>query len=686
MTMLATTPKTFAEAERVLAETLPNYTPREQQRILAEAVEAVIAHGGQGMFQAGTGTGKSVGYAVPVILSGQRVIIATSTKALQEQLASKDMPFLEENLGVNFTWALLKGRANYLCHQKMSELSEADVPALSTINKALREDPEHSGDIEHFELPEMKNQWNKLTMSSTECPGKSQCPFGEICFSEKARAKAADADVVITNTAMLMTELRVRQLSDGMVRMLGDYDLVVLDEAHELPEIATNALSDDLRSNQIEKLAHDAMSWITGQRPADLTGNDEGTEIGGVTKIVDKMTLAVTELWMKLEGKRGVDRNKRPSKDPVQLSQAWILENMEPFATILDGVRELRDEINGIRTSLESGTRGAVQKQRLLRRCENMATRLTRLITVDDDELVRWLEIEQRTYRGQSEEVLVLKASPVEVGPFLRETLWDVTPTVMVSATLAVGTSFAYMIETLGLEGYNPLTLDVGTPFEYSRQARLFVPAKDAPAPKPGTGWETYAQTTMLELIRAAEGGGLLLFTSRKNMNQAYDAIAPLLENQGIRCFKQGDATNKVLAREFAADTDSCLFALKSFMVGVDFQGDTCRLVVIDKLPFPVPSDILFAAKSAAVEHKHGARSSFSKLSIPMMTLVLTQAFGRLIRHASDAGVVAILDSRLSSTGYGKGIVRNLPKAPVVSNLRQVEEFYRATQSTTEAA
>lgn len=657
------TPRTFADVEAILAEKLPNYVRRPQQGVLAQGVEAIFNHGGQLLGQAGCGVGKSLAYLIPAILSGQRVIVATSTKALQEQIAGKDMPLLEAILPMNFTWAVLKGRANYLCRQKMAELSEADIPALGEIEHLLKADAEHTGDIEHFDIPEMNGKWGKLTMSSTECPGKSECPLADNCFSEKAKELAADADVVITNTAMLMLDLRIRQLSEDTVKMLGDYDLIIIDEAHELPEIATNTLSEELRSSQIDKLAYDAMGWITGQ--------------GETTTVTDRMKTAVEELWFKLEDKRGTDDLGRPNKDPIQLSHLWIVENQDNFVTILEGVRELTDVIRDTKVAHGSSTRESLQRYRLIRRCENMEARLVRLLTASDTEVVRWLETETRFVRGHgNEEVLTLKASPIEVGPFLQEMLWDVTPAVLVSATLAVGRDFKYMIETLGLTGYDPLTIDVGTPFDYNHQARLFIPAKTAPSPKKGFEWQSYAQQTTLELVKAAGGGALLLFTSRKAMNQAYDALTPALVQRGIRCIKQGDAPNKALAKEFAEDTDSVLFALKSFFVGVDFQGDTCRLVVIDKLPFPVPSDILFSARCGAYEARHGSRTAFGGISIPIMTLTLVQGFGRLIRHLNDAGVVAILDSRLSSTGYGKGIVRNLPPAPVVNSLGQVETFY----------
>lgn len=653
---------TFVEfEENVLARALENYTPRTQQRVLARGVEAIINNGGIGVYQAGCGTGKSIAYGVTVALSGKRTVIATSTKALQEQLANKDMPFLAEHIP-GMTYAVLKGRSNYACHQKMAEVEQDGSLDISAVRKALKDDPNHSGDIEHFEIPEMNNQWYKITSSAVDCPGKSECPFGSICYAEKAREAANEAQIVVTNTAMLLTDLKVRAATGDEVRMLGEYELVVLDEAHELPEIATSALSEELKTNQVVRLAQDGMTWITGQEET--------------SKQPDNITVAVEDLWMALEELRGEESN------PVQVTHAWIVEHSEKFLTLREALVNLHEEIRSIRVK-NGGTDASLRKQRLTRRINNMITKLDRIMTSSEDDLVRWLEVEVRMIRGQREENIVMKASPVDVAPFLREALWETTPSVLVSATLAVGRKFDYITETLGIN--NALTFDVGTPFDYANQARLFIPPKDAPSPKKGFEWASYAQRTMLQLVTEAGGGALLLFTSRRAMMDAYDALSPALGQQGIRCMKQGDMPNKALAREFAADTDSCLFALKSFFVGVDFAGDACRLVVIDKLPFPVPTDLLFAARSAKIDRKFGSGASFGRLSIPMMTLTLIQGYGRLIRHRNDRGVVAILDSRLSSTGYGKSIVRNLPPAPVVTTTRQVSDFYKLTRTPARA-
>jgi ATP-dependent DNA helicase DinG len=651
-----TLPRTFAQAQDLLRETLPNYVERPQQVRLATAVEDVINSQEitQLLGQAGCGVGKSLAYLIPAILSGKRVIVATSTKALQEQIANKDMPFLEahlsELLGRPVSWSLLKGRSNYLCQQKLSELSEHDLAMLGDI-RSLLDDPEFSGDVEHLGMPLTSRDRAMITTSSNECPGKSECPVSAGCFAERSKRDALDADVVITNTAMLLLDLRIRDISSGSVAMLGEYDLVILDEAHELPEIATSALSEELRINSVTRLADDIHSFASGQ--------------GSSVASCDRVKLAGEDLWLALG-------DLADSKDPVQLTSQWIIANQDRFVELLNSIHQMYDQLHDVRVKV-GGTKSSVQRKRLLKRAANLGQRLTAIMSRPDGELVRWVEVEKfQGRRGGQQTNIVLKASPVDVAPFLHAALWSQTPCVLVSATLAVGGDFTYMAETLGLEAAR--TVDVGTPFDYTRQARLFLPERTAPNPKL-PAWKTYSSLTIKEMVLAAGGGALLLFTSRRAMDDAYDFMAHSLEAKGIHCFKQGDAPNKMLAQQFNDDENSVLFALKSFFVGVDFQGRTCRLVVIDKMPFAVPTDLLYKAQCDAYQAKHGKGSDFSGLSIPRMTLTLIQGFGRLIRHADDAGVVAILDSRLHAP-WAKSIARNLPPAPRIGSIEEVAEFF----------
>lgn len=664
--------RTFAEAEKVLAEKLPGYQERPQQQRLAASVEGVFADPATPrtlLGEAGCGTGKSIAAIVPAVLAvkpdaetgedaPQRIIVATATKALQEQYAGKDMPFLAANLGVDFTWALLKGRSNYVCHSKMAEVSTMDLPNIERIREEL-EDEGHSGDFEHLANSVPEDKKYLLSMSSSECPGKSDCPFGKICFAEKAKEIAKGSQVVITNTAMLMTELKIQEISDGKVRMLGEYDGVIIDEAHEVPEIAASALADQFSQRGIENIISAAHNFL----------GEQDALSSSITGLTEELRGSVGTIWDHLDG--------LAKGEQVELKLAELADHFEPYIELVDGLKMLGGFVADAQIKIGNPSRETAKQRRIGRRIISMVQKLTEFLTSDG--MVRWVETEERG-RGRSRRTItLLKYSPIEVGPFLDEHLWSQVPAALISATLSVGGDFGYIAETLGLR--NPQTLNVGTPFDYTSQAALFVPSRNQPDPsRQRSEWMSYAQNTTRDLVRAAGGGALLLFTSRKAMRSSYEMLRDTLELAGYTCLMQGEhGTNKEIARRFAEDTHSVLFALKSFFTGVDFAGETCRLVVIDKLPFPVPTDILFAARAEQVNRRYGdSWASFNRLSIPMMSLTLAQGFGRLIRSVTDRGVVAILDPRLTSKGYGKKIMAALPPAPVTHAVDDVARFYVA--------
>lgn len=661
--------KTFAEAEQRLAQVLPGYTERPQQQRLAAAVENLFAAPDTPVTllgEAGCGTGKSIASVVPAVLARkvdeetgkivpQRIVVATATKALQEQYAGKDLPFLQANLGVPFTWALLKGRSNYVCHAKLSEVTTLDLPNIEQIRAEL-EDETHSGDFEHLANPVPEEKKHLLSTSSAECPGKTDCPFGKICFAERAKEVAKESNVVITNTAMLMTDLKIREISDGQVAMLGEYDGVIIDEAHEVPEIAASALADQFGRRGIENIISGAENFL---------GEQDGPS---ATQLAGELRGNVEAIWTHLEG--------LAQGEQVELKLDELAAHLEPYIELVEGLRMLEGMVSSAQIKNGHPVRETARQRRTARRIISLAQKLTEFLTSEG--LVRWIETEERGKGRNRRQVTVLKYSPIEVGPFLNRFLWTRVPAALVSATLSVGGDFSYISETLGLE--DPVTLDVGTPFDYEKQAKLFVPAKGQPDPsRQRSQWLSYAQNTTRDLIQAAGGGALLLFTSRRAMHDSYEMLRDVLEMAGYTCLMQGEhGTNKEIAARFSEDTHSVLFALKSFFTGVDFAGETCRLVVIDKLPFPVPTDILYAARAAKVDRQYGDWASFNRLSIPMMSLTLTQGFGRLIRSVNDRGVVAILDPRLTSKGYGKRILSALPPAPMTHDLAEVADFYAA--------
>lgn len=656
-------PTTWAQVEENFAKYLPGYEPRVPQQTMATAIEDAMAEGRHLFVQAGCGTGKSYGGTIPMLLQalqqGTRVIVATATKALQEQYSNSDLPFIEEKSGIvkpdgtPFVWALVKGRSNYVCRAKLfSDDMERDPVAMG-VRGELEADPEHDGDREHFRTEIDDRSWSRLASSSNECPGKSECPFGEVCYAERIKQKGLEADLVVTNQAMLMTDLVIREKTRGRdtgpVEMLGSYGMVLFDEGHELPEYASNALGKEFTGRGMGILARDIMTF------AAINGEDlqhRADEMASVLKGLDG-------LLVPLGGEA--------------LTLRWFTENYTGFADLMDLLKAYRLDLQSLK--VPNDEKQQAKRKMLLTRITNAMDVIEEMLMSQDADRVRWCE----TYEIRQEKAWKIRVAPVDVGPWLKANLWDEVPSVVMSATLSAGKSrdgqkdFSYIKRTLGL--WDASTCDVGTPFDYGTQGLMFVPAQSVPTPKERTSWMAWSAATTMELIDAAKGGALLLFTSRAAMREAHSVLAERLDNRGLTILMQGDGrTNKELARIFKEDTHSVLFALKSFFVGVDVPGEACRLVVVDKMPFPVPNDPIFRAKSLAEER--AGRKPFATLAIPMMTLTLEQAVGRLIRTKSDRGVVAIMDSRLSSTAYGRSIVGSLPDFPVTTRLSEVGEFY----------
>lgn len=642
--------KTFAEAEVALAAALPGYESRPPQQALAAFVEQTLADKGHGLAEAGCGVGKSLGSMIPAILSGKRTVVVTATLALMNQYANKDVPFLAKHLGVPFTWSLLKGRGNYFCEAKaLTPDPKVDLEKLAAIRAELDANPDHVGDLDSFATVDMTNdEFGLLTSSGKECPGKKECPFGKACFAEKAKRKAAGSQVVITNTAMLMTDLKVREMTEDRASMLGEFDALIIDEAHELEEIATKQLEETFQPGSVAKLVKEVQNFVTAQRGTPKAGP-------AVLEAMD----AVTDVLP----------NPPKNSDTVRLGLAFFLDNQEPFMAMIDALRAMYDDVMDL-TIVADDEKATARRGVLISRISSQVYRYQMLLTAEETDLVRWVEVEKQS-RG---DVKVLHFAPINVGPFLNEWLWSRVPAVLVSATLSVAGDFTFIKTRLGLEGATEL--NAGTPFDYSTQALLFVPDPKVPSPKV-PAWKTYSNVAIMELIDAAKGGALLLFTSRTAMKSAYDDLATRLADKGYTVLAQDiTGSRKEIAATFASDTHSVLFALKSFFTGVDIPGEACRLVVINKLPFQVPTEPVFQARSDEVTKAGG--SSFSGLAIPQMTLTLTQGFGRLIRTMTDRGVVAILDSRLTSTGYGKHIVGSLPDCPATMDLDDVRAFYSA--------
>lgn len=680
-------PGTFLSTQNILAKSLPYYRRRPQQETLASRIEFTFAERPEEeadelphtlMAEAGTGTGKSLGAMIPLIHAsrrGGRYVVATSTIALMNQYIRADLPMLERELakeGINFTWAPLKGISNFACAVKLAE-----GPAIANLKPLLDElsaaddkgQLTHTGDKDDIQTPlDHRTEWPLLSASADECPGRSKCSMGEICFGMRHKDRAMEAGIVVTNTAVLMLDTklyrqtrRTSATGEGMHILLGDYDGLVVDEAHELESTATSHLGIDVKQGGLIRYTDQVVNFInTHDVDADA----------GVQLQQDKVLAPLADVGDAILEELG-------KEERATLGTDFIVEHFPAFEGLYLGLMELIGQLRKTKIDRGDAERYEDVKSRLSTQGSNYLSHLKEILLAEPDKIVRWAE----TYGDRRREGgprWAIKTAPIEVGDYLRTELWDRVPSVLMSATLSAGVGsrrFDYVQRSLGLQGSE--ILDVGTPFDYPSQAMLFVPESGVPSPAPNSraAWETWNREATYELVRMAGGGAMLLYTSRKAMNDAYDALWPRLQDIGCQSFLQGsDLTNKEIAARFRDDEDSVLFGLRSFMTGMDFPGKTNRLVVVDKLPFAVPTDPIHMAREDAIRNRGG--NPFVDLAIPTMTLTLEQAFGRLIRSTEDRGVVAIMDSRLSSAWWGQKIQAALPPARRTTAFADVQEFY----------
>ena len=660
--------RTFLDAQEDLRAALPGYESRAQQQALATRIEHAIRDGQHLLAEAGTGTGKSLGYLIPAVQSGKRVVVSTATKALQDQIAGKDLPFLAEHLQEDFTHAILKGRSNYLCQAKAADPDVvSNIPEVRVIAETIKvrqADTDFLGEREDFPVALSDRDWRSLTTTSENCPGKRQCPFGDTCFSERAKQRAKEADIVVVNHALFLTDLRVRADSNGYGTMIGPYDVVVFDEAHEIEEYTGTIFGAQFTEAGVRQIGAEVLNWVRRHDDADGTLSEEFRTINA------NVMMALASLWEVLS--------------PGRITSKILLDAADQFVEMTNALTAQAEWFTPRMADLipESEYRQGKPKFDILRqRLVGLASRFQDVVLGDFDDFVRWVEDERVGTSGDTRRVI--KSAPISASKILRPLLFDVTSNVreegdqppfqataiLASATLSVGGRFSYIADRLGIDEYD--SVDVGTPFDYPSQSLLYVPRTLPDPTRERMAWQSMAIAEMRALVRASQGRALLLFTSYRAMKDAYEMIAPSLP---YRCLMQGQMPTRALGEEFKNDTSSVLFATRSFMTGIDVQGESLSLVVIDKLPFPVPTDPLVEAKMEAV--KRSGRSDFGEYTIPVMTLVLKQAFGRLIRHRNDRGVVAILDSRLRTKGYGRGILQSLPPARSVEHMDEVERFF----------
>ncbi|MGI9120534.1 MAG: ATP-dependent DNA helicase [Acidimicrobiales bacterium] len=623
---------------RVVAQLPGGGEERPGQLQMAEAVAEAIEDGHHLLVQAGTGTGKSLAYLLPSVLMRVRCVVATATKALQEQLVTNDLPFLHRALGSDFTWALLKGRSNYLCRAALADVvGGVDQGALFDGPELERERVAEvvawtattsSGDRADLPFSVANADWARLSVGVGECPGAHRCPHGDICFAEDARQRAAEADVVVVNTHLYGTHLA----SGGVV--LPDHDVVVVDEAHALEDIAAATLGTTLSAGRFTQLARSCRALFTPDHAVAVAA----------AKALEAAADGLARVLAPLTGQR------------VQPAEGDV-------AVVLLTATEAVAAAAGAARGIDPGGDAVSRKERLLQLATSLSDDLHAVAELDDAR-VAWVEDASERV-GTDGRSVSLRVAPIDVGAELALQLFAQATVVLTSATLVVGGTFEPVARRLGLDRAPPEDdveeatprwrgLDVGSPFDYPRQALLYCAAH---LPDPRTDAYPAAMLNELEgLIRAAGGRTLALFTSRRAMEAAEAHLAPLLPWQVL---VQDALPRPLLHEAFLAEETSVLLATMSFWQGFDAPGRTCSLVVVDRLPFSRPNDPLAQARRTAATR--AKRNAFASVDLPRAAVLLAQGAGRLIRSVEDRGVVAVLDRRLATASYRWDLIRSLP-------------------------
>ncbi len=643
---------------------MPDFEPRAGQVTMAGAVARAFERGGVLLAEAGTGTGKTLAYLVPAILSRDRVLISTGTKNLQEQIFFKDIPALRDALGVPFTAAYMKGRANYLCLHKLDQLAEAAEPVAHDVFLPIIRDwaaSTETGDRAELEdLPEDLAFWNEVSATADTCLG-SECPRFDDCFVTKMRQRAAAADLVIVNHHLLCADAAVRQNAYGEV--IPACHRAIVDEAHQLEDIATQYFGYGVSTYRVEELARDIERTLTG-----IAGGDRRAQ-AGVRKVVDELRGAARDFFTALAfaHRRG---RRMTTEERVRVSPTTIEPALEAAAALTGGLGHLESALGSLVAPEGAAPGGAGPEAEpphdaedlaaLARRARELIDEVRLLVRADSPDYVYFVE-----FRGRG---IFLRASPIDVSAIVRALLVDrVKTTVLTSATLSVEGTFEYIRARLGLRHADELRL--ASEFDFARQAILYLP-RQMPDPR-SDRFAVAAGREVVEILKRTRGRAFVLFTSYATM-RAVQAIAELALDYPI--LSQGAAPRSQLLKHFRATPHAVLFATSSFWQGVDVAGDALSCVIVDKLPFASPSDPITSARIDAIRAQGG--NPFAEYQVPLAVLALQQGLGRLIRHRRDRGVLAILDPRIRTKGYGDRFIASLPCAPVVHELAQVEAFF----------
>ena len=647
----------------LIAKFHDNYEHRPGQIKMAEEIVRAFEEKRHLLVEAGTGTGKTLAYLVPAIAAAlstkKRVVISTGTKNLQEQLMEKDIPFLQNVLPKKFSAAYMKGRSNYAClyriskaeHQPILEgLDEMDyfddVRRWSQVSKV--------GDRRELtNLPEDISFWSRINARSEVCLGQ-KCPDFEPCFITRMRARAEDADIIIVNHHLFFADLSVRGNQYG--RVIPDYSAVIFDEAHLIEDIAADYFGVQVSNFQIDELVRDA----------DTLPITDSVATRDLTKVAAKIIGLAEQFWIRFTQARFDGRYPL-----LQDVFTYRTRDGNNAATQLGEAHHFLDEALGsLVASIDRFSDTIPEVESLVRRAKQTRADLDFIVHQAEHNYVYWLE-----RRGKG---MFLRASPVDVSELLRGKLFDKVETcVLTSATLSSGGSFNFVRERLGLDTAKTKVLHAASSFDFENQAIVYLP-KSMPDPRTPE-FTQLAAGEIVKILNVTDGRAFVLATSNASMNALYELVSARV---GFPCFVQGSMSKSGLLDKFRETPNAVLFATASFWQGVDVQGEQLSCVIIDKLPFAVPTDPIVAARSRFIEENGG--KSFFDYSVPQAVISLKQGIGRLIRSKNDRGVIAILDPRLRTKSYGRDFLTSLPRMRITSDLDEVEKIF--TNSAGKAA
>jgi ATP-dependent DNA helicase DinG len=642
----------------LIARHHPDYEYRPGQLAMAQAVAEALDQRHHLLVEAGTGIGKTLAYLVPAIATGRRVIVSTGTKNLQEQIFYKDIPFLQSILPRKFKATYLKGRSNYVCLNRLKRAESSpvlegldEVDYFDLVNKwAYRS---QTGDrAELTELPEKVSFWRHIDARSDICIGQ-KCPSFDPCFITKARQAALESDVVIVNHALFFADLALRDKEWGQV--LPDYSAVIFDEAHQIEDIAAQYFGAGVSSYQIDDLLGDISRMI-------LTDVEASRE---VTKASARVSTMADNFWTSFSG---VD--PRSSIRTFEGEGRFVLRH-DMFVRKLRGgefeATAAGERFVNLKTALQR-LKGALQvvkdappeMEATLRRVEQVLFDLEFIVGADDELFVYWAE---RRGRG-----VFLQATPIDASGILNDRLFShVETVVLTSATLTSAGSFDFIRSRLGVE--RAADLIAGSNYNYREQSLLYLPPK-MPDPR-DAGFQHAASGEIVKILNASRGRAFVLCTSYSQM----EALREMVEFKiDFPILMQGEGSRSGILDKFRSTPNAVLFATSSFWQGVDVRGEALSCVIIDKLPFAVPSDPVIGARQRYIDN-HGG-NSFNSYSVPSAIINLKQGLGRLIRSATDRGVLSILDPRIVTKGYGQQFLKSLPPSRITRKIEDVESFF----------